>query len=79
MCLSKLRCLSKVTSSSLTKSTSETVPAKSIEVRWESDWSRGLVPKQIASVLVGYRMQTSVDEPAGKRGDTPLEAAETAR
>jgi len=26
-----------------------------MEVRLESDWSRGLVPKEIASVLVGFR------------------------
>jgi len=30
-------------------------PATSMEVRLLSDLSRGLVPKQIASVLVGFR------------------------
>jgi len=42
-----------------------------MEVRCESDWSRGLVPKQIASVLVGFRQATIVDEPAVKRKHTP--------
>jgi len=51
-----LRCLSKVTPSSLTQSTSETdVPATSMEVRLESDWSCEMVPKQIASVYVGFK------------------------
>jgi len=31
------------------------VPATSMEVRLHSDWSHGLVPKQIASVLVVFR------------------------
>jgi len=31
------------------------VPETSMEVKWESDWSHGLVPKQIASVSVWFR------------------------
>jgi len=34
------------------------VTPSSLEVRWESDWSSGLVPKQIASVLVRFRARS---------------------
>jgi len=51
-----------------------------MEVRWESDCIRGLVPKPTASFLVGFRTRPCiVDEPAVKRRDTPLKAAEIAR
>jgi len=38
-----------------------------MEVRLENDWSCGLVPKQIASVLVRF---ITVKEPAVKKRDT---------
>ena len=56
ICLSKFRRLSKVTPMSLTWLDKGTdAPATSMEVRLLSDFTRGLVPKQIASVLDGLR------------------------
>ena len=54
--LSKFRRLSKVTPISLTWLDRGTdAPATTMEVRSLSDFTRGLVPKQIASVLDGLR------------------------
>jgi len=52
---SKLRWLSRVTPRSFMWFARGTERATSMEVRLLSDLSRGLVPKQIASVLVGFR------------------------
>jgi len=50
-----------------------------MEVRLESDWSRGLVPKQITSALVGFRTIPLWMNQLLREDHTPLEAAETAR
>ena len=52
-------------------------PATSMKVRSPSDFSRGLVPRQIASVLDGE--QDQVKEPAVQRRNALLETEKLAR